>query len=114
MDLLSFARGPALKVAIGVFFVGVVWRILAFMLLRIRREHSRPRSSLLRYVSIGLFATASRSWPHPQFIKRTGAGEALGYSYHMGLFVVILLFGPAYCLSRRSSRHHPGRDCRAA
>jgi nitrate reductase gamma subunit len=94
MDLLSFARGPALKVAIGVFFVGVVWRVLALMLLRIRREHSRPRSSLFRYVSIGLFATASRSWPHPQFIKRTGAGEALGYSYHMGLFAVILMYGP--------------------
>jgi nitrate reductase gamma subunit len=94
MDLLSVARGPALKVAIGVFFLGVVWRIVSFMLLRIRREYSRPRSSLLRYVSIGLFATASRSWPHPQFIKRTGAGEALGYSYHMGLFAVILLYGP--------------------
>jgi nitrate reductase gamma subunit len=94
MDLLSFARGPALKVAIGVFFVGVVWRVLALVLLRIRREHSSPRASLLRYVGVGLFATASRSWPHPQFIKRTGAGEALGYSYHMGLFVVILLFGP--------------------
>ncbi len=94
MDLLSFARGPALKAAIGVFFVGVVWRILSFALLRIRRAHSRPRSSLLRYVSAGLFVTASRSWPHPQFVKRTGAGEALGYSYHMGLFVIILLFGP--------------------
>jgi nitrate reductase gamma subunit len=94
MDWLSFARGPALKVAIGVFFVGVVWRILGFALLRIRREHSRPRSGLLRYVSIGLFATATRSWPHPQFVKRTGAGEALGYSYHLGLFAVILLFGP--------------------
>jgi nitrate reductase gamma subunit len=94
MDLLSFARGPALKVAIGVFFLGVVWRILGFMLLRIRREYSRPRTSLMRYVSAGLFVTASRSWPHPQFIKRTGAGEALGYSYHMGLFVIILLFGP--------------------
>jgi len=98
MDFLSFARGPALKVAIGVFFVGVVWRIAAFVLLRIRREHSRPRSSLLRYVSVGLFVTASRSWPHPQFVRRTGAGEALGYSYHMGLFAVILLFGPHIAL----------------
>jgi nitrate reductase gamma subunit len=94
MDLLSFARGPALKVAMGVFFVGVSWRILALMLLRIRREYSRPRASLLRYVSAGLFVTASRSWPHPQFVKRTGAGEALGYSYHIGMFIVILLYGP--------------------
>ena len=36
----------------------------------------------------------SRSWPHPEFIGRTGAGEALGYSYHLGLFAVVLLFTP--------------------
>jgi nitrate reductase gamma subunit len=49
---------------------------------------------MLKYVGVGLLAVGSRSWPHPEFIKRTGAGEALGYSYHLGLFVVVLLFGP--------------------
>jgi nitrate reductase gamma subunit len=38
--------------------------------------------------------TGTRSWPHREFIGRTGAGEALGYSYHMGLFAVVLLFTP--------------------
>jgi nitrate reductase gamma subunit len=47
-----------------------------------------------RYLSEGLLAIATRSWPHPEFVRRTGAGEAIGYSYHMGLFVVVLLFGP--------------------
>jgi nitrate reductase gamma subunit len=98
MDLLSVARGPALEVSVGIFCVGVVWRIAAFALLRIRREQSRPRNSVMRYVSEGLLATASRSWPHPEFTKRTGAGEALGYSYHLGLFVVIGLFGPHIAL----------------
>ncbi len=94
MDLLGFARGPALKVSIAVFCAGVVWRILAFALLRIRRDRNRPRTSVLKYLAGGLFAIGSRSWPHPEFIKRTGAGEALGYSYHMGLFIVVLLSGP--------------------
>jgi nitrate reductase gamma subunit len=94
MDVLSFARGPALRVALGIFCAGVVWRILAFALLRIRRDFNRPRNSIQKYLWTGIVATASRSWPHPEFIKRTGAGEALGYSYHMGLFAVILLFGP--------------------
>jgi len=98
MDLLGFARGPALEVSVGIFCAGVVWRIAAFALLKVRREQSRPRQSVLRYVSEGLLATASRSWPHPEFTKRTGAGEALGYSYHMGLFVVILLYGPHIAL----------------
>jgi nitrate reductase gamma subunit len=94
MDLLGFARGPALKAALAIFCLGVAWRIVGFALLRIHRDWNKPRASILKYVSIGLFAIGSRSWPHREFIKRTGAGEALGYSYHMGLFAVVLLFGP--------------------
>jgi hypothetical protein len=94
MDLLSFARGPALLAAMLVFGVGVVWRIAAFVLLRIRRDLSAPRNGVLKYVGLGLMAIMTRSWPHPEFIRRTGAGEALGYSYHMGLFAVVLLFAP--------------------
>ena len=94
MDLLGFARGPALKVALAIFCVGVVWRIVGFALLRLRRDLSKPRASLLGSWAGGLVTVGSRSWPHPEFIGRTGAGEALGYSYHIGLFIVVLLFGP--------------------
>jgi nitrate reductase gamma subunit len=94
MDLLGFARGPALKLALAVFCIGVVWRIVGFGLLRIRLNRSRPRASIPRFLAEGLLAVGTRSWPHPEFIGRTGAGEALGYSYHIGLFAVVLLFGP--------------------
>ncbi|MEJ1963616.1 MAG: nitrate reductase [Gammaproteobacteria bacterium] len=94
MDLLTFARGPALKLAIAVFCLGVVWRIVGFALLRIRRDLNRPRVSPLRFSIAGMLAVLTRSWPHPEFIGRTGAGEALGYSYHLGLFAVVLLFTP--------------------
>ncbi len=78
MDLLGFARGPALKVALAVFFLGVAWRIVAFVLLRIRRNLNKPRVSLLKSWTGGLVAVGSRSWPHAEFIGRTGAGEAWG------------------------------------
>jgi nitrate reductase gamma subunit len=94
MDLLTFARGPALKVALIVFCVGVTWRIAGFALLRIQGTDNRPRRSWPKAVAAGLIATGARSWPHPAFIARTGAGEALGYSYHLGLFAVVLLFTP--------------------
>ncbi len=94
MDLLSLARGPLLKVAIVVFCVGVTWRIVGIVFLRVRRDHNEPRASLLKYVGEGLMAVGTRSWPHPEFIGRTGAGEALGYSYHLGLFALVLLFTP--------------------
>jgi nitrate reductase gamma subunit len=94
MDLLLFARGLGLKIAIAVFCLGVAWRIISFALLRIRREYSRPRQSLFRYTLGGLLSAGTRSWPHREFIGRTGPGEALGYSYHFGLFAVVLLFTP--------------------
>ena len=94
MNLLDFARGPALKAAIAVFCLGVTWRILAFALLRIRRDLNRPRASVLKFLGGGLLTVGSRSWPHREFIARTGAGEALGYSYHLGLFALVLLFTP--------------------
>jgi nitrate reductase gamma subunit len=94
MDLLGFARGPALKVALVVFCLGVVWRIVGFALLRIRRDWNKPRVSILKYLWGGAATVVTRSMPHPEFIARTGPGEALGYSYHLGLFAVVLLFTP--------------------
>jgi nitrate reductase gamma subunit len=94
MDLLGFARGPGFWGAFAVFCAGVVWRIVSFALLRIRHDWNRPRAGLARSVAGGVLATATRSYPHREFIGRTGAGEALGYSYHLGLFAVVLLFTP--------------------
>jgi hypothetical protein len=94
MDLLGFSRGPALKAAIGIFCLGVTWRIVSIALLRIRRDFNKPRASLLKSMLGGIITVGSRSWPHREFIGRTGPGEALGYSYHLGLFAVVLLFTP--------------------
>jgi nitrate reductase gamma subunit len=94
MDLLGFARGPALKVALAIFCLGVAWRIVGFALLRLGRNHNTPRRGFLASIGGGIVTIGSRSWPHPEFIPRTGAGEALGYSYHIGLFIVVLLSTP--------------------
>jgi len=94
MSLLDFARGPALKVALAIFCLAVTWRIAAFVLLRIRPDLNRPRASVPRFLARGVWTVATRSMPHPEFIARTGAGEALGYSYHLGLFALVLLFTP--------------------
>jgi nitrate reductase gamma subunit len=94
MDLLSFARGPALQFALVVFFLGVAWRLVGITLLRTGKLLSEPRTTLGRALWGGFVTTGARSWPHKEFIGRTGAGEALGYSYHIGLFIVVLGFGP--------------------
>lgn len=94
MSLLDFARGPAMNFALAVFVFGVLWRLLGIALLYFKRPVSEPRNRFLRALWGGIIVTGSRSWPHPEFIKRTGYGELLGYSYHIGLFIIILAFAP--------------------
>jgi len=94
MDLLGFARGPLLQFALFVFVLGVAWRITGIVLLRRGKLLSEPRAPLMKALFGGFRTMGSRSWPHPEFIGRTGAGEALGYSYHIGLFIVVLAFAP--------------------
>ena len=45
MDLLDFARGPALQVAIYIFIAGSLWRILGVLLLQRKPDHSEARQS---------------------------------------------------------------------
>jgi nitrate reductase gamma subunit len=94
MDLLGFARGPGLEFAVIVFCFGVAWRLVSVALLRYRHNFNEPRTALARGILGGIATMGTRSWPHPEFIARTGAGEALGYSYHIGLFIIVLAFAP--------------------
>jgi len=100
MDLLGFARGTGLKVALVVFCFGVAWRLVAVALLKYKRNFNEPRRSVAHSALGGLLTMGSRSWPHAEFIPRTGAGEALGYSYHIGLFLIVLAFAPHIALFR--------------
>ena len=44
MELLDFARGPALKVALVIFVAGTLWRVLGMVLLPWIRIASEPRA----------------------------------------------------------------------
>ena len=94
MTLLEFARGPMLHFALAVFVLGVIWRIVTIALLGFKRRYSEPRNRLGKSLKGGLMVSGSRSWPHKEFIGRTGTGEALGYGYHIGLFIIVLLGAP--------------------
>ena len=92
MDLLDFARGPALQVAIYVFIAGSLWRILGVLLLQRKPDHSEARQS-------GGFRGAvkviwSRSFTAPAFAKQTKYPKILGYILHIGLFITVFFFVP--------------------
>ena len=45
MDLLDFARGPALQVAAYILVAGVLWRLVGILLLKEKPEFSEPRKA---------------------------------------------------------------------
>jgi nitrate reductase gamma subunit len=91
MDLLEFARGPALQWSISIFIVGVLWRLLGVFLLRTKKDLSEPRNPAAWK---GLRLIALRSWPRREFLEGTAFGEVMGYAFHVGFLVSLFFFAP--------------------
>jgi nitrate reductase gamma subunit len=91
MDLLDFARGPALQVAALIFIAGVIWRLLHIFLIQKKVDISDSRQGGER--AGGIRAYFSRFLQHKAFRSRTRNGTALAYTIHIGLAIVV--FGSA-------------------
>ncbi|MGB8734705.1 MAG: hypothetical protein WCD20_01080 [Rhodomicrobium sp.] len=94
MDLLEFARGPALQVSLAIFVFGVTWRLLGLLLLPWRKDHSAPRGHTPPAIVAVLQANLRKMWPHKTFVKATVFQFVNGYVMHIGLAIVVLLFAP--------------------
>jgi len=92
MDLLDFARGPALQLATLIFVAGLIWRLLHLFLTQKKSDLSEARVGGAR---AGGFRTIfSRFMHHEPFRKRTRNGTILAYTIHIGLAVVFLGSAP--------------------
>jgi nitrate reductase gamma subunit len=91
MDLLAFARGPAMQWATVIFVVGVLWRLVGILLLRTKPDLSDPRNPAAWK---GLRLIALRSWPRKEFLGGTAFGEVMGYTFHIGFFVALFFYLP--------------------
>ncbi len=94
MDLLEFARGPALQVALAVFVFGVIWRLLGVLLLPWRRDYSAPREHTPSWAVAALQGNVRKLWPHKTFVKASLFQFVNGYMFHIGLAIVVFLFAP--------------------
>ena len=107
MDLLEFARGPALQWAISIFIVGVLWRLLGVFLLRKKKDLSEPRNPATWK---GLRLIALRSWPRREFLEGTAFGEVMGYAFHIGFLLTLFFFVPHVLFFADISRGLFGTD----
>ncbi len=95
MTLLDFARGPAMQIAIIIFVVGILWRLVGVWALRQKKDLSEARSRGAWIGGIkGLFA---HGWPYKPFVSKVGTQYIVGYVIHLGLFIV-LFFGTPHML----------------
>lgn len=92
MDLLEFARGPALQVAIYVFIAGSLWRVLGVLLLQKKPDNNEARHS--GGLGGALKVIYTRAFTAPAFKKATYYPKVLGYALHVGLFATVLFFVP--------------------
>jgi len=90
MNLLEFARGPALAVAVWLFVLGTAWRLLSIARLRASRDLSRPRDG-----GVGVLrAVLAHLWPSTTLPRKTAGASANALAWHMALAIVIVGFVP--------------------
>lgn len=91
MELLDFARGPALQVASLIFVAGLIWRLFHLFLTQRKVDISEARQGGARMG--GVRTIFSRFMHHEPFRQRTRYATILAYTIHIGLAVVV--FGSA-------------------
>jgi len=97
IELLMWARGPALQVATVIFLLGILVRILEILVLGRKANLAEARGSA---VAGGLRTIVMRSFPDRGTLRRSTFNVVAGYVFHIGIFVVLFLFAPHILLFR--------------
>lgn len=92
MELLDFARGPALAAALAIMFAGIAWRLFGIFRIPNKPDYSEPRSTALW--AGRLRGIVSRMWPHPEFRASATLATINGYIYHIGLAIIAFAYLP--------------------
>jgi nitrate reductase gamma subunit len=101
MDLLDFARGPALGLAGAVFVLGTVWR-LSGVLRRPRRPDLSPaREGAPPPWQGALHSSVRGLWPRRTFGSRSFISALNGYVFHIALALVFFGYAPHIAFVQR-------------
>lgn len=91
LAFLTWVRGPGLNIAIAIFVLGVLWRLIEIFAIGRKKDLSEPRR---RFGASGLFTLFRRFVPPPGAIKQAPVTYIGGYVFHIGLAIIVLLFAP--------------------
>lgn len=94
MDLLDFARGTALHVAMAIFVLGVSWRLVGVLLLPRVGDRSPPREGAPAPLMAALGTIVRRMWPRKDIFPRTVFTTVNSFVFHLGLAIVVFGLAP--------------------
>ena len=94
MELLEFARGPALTFAITLFIAGTVFRIVALIFMWRTKDSSEGSKREQPAIIAALKEIARRMWPLAAYKQRTLFMLINGYVFHIGLAIIVFLLLP--------------------
>ena len=86
---LTWVRSTGLNIAIGIFVLGTLWRLIEIYSLGRKRDLAVPRH---RSGASGLHTMFRRSVPPPGMFRRSATSYVAGYVFHIGLFIIVFLF----------------------
>jgi nitrate reductase gamma subunit len=88
---LTWVRGSGLNIAVGIFLLGVLWRLFEIYSLGRKPDLSAPR-----HVpgASGFHTVLRRSLPPPGMLKCSPVSYIGGYIFHIGLAIIVFLFAP--------------------
>ena len=86
---LTWVRSTGLNIAVGIFVLGTLWRLIEIYSLGRKRDLAVPRH---RSGASGLHTMFRRSVPPPGMFKRSATSYVAGYVFHIGLFIIVFLF----------------------
>lgn len=106
MDLLDFARGPALQFALAVFVLGTLWRLAGVLLLPRMRDLSPAREGAPAPLAAATRTIFRRMLPRPEFAQATMFMTINSWIFHVGLAVVVFGLAPHILFIRNLTGLH--------
>jgi nitrate reductase gamma subunit len=91
LQILTWVRGLGLDIALSIFLLGVLWRLLEIYTLGRKPDLAPPRQ---RPGASGWHTILRRSLPPPGMVKRSPVSYIGGYIFHVGLAIIVFLFIP--------------------
>jgi len=91
MQFLTWVRGAGLDIAVSIFLLGVLWRLIEIYSLGRKKDLAAPRQVS---GASGWHTIFRRSVPPEGMMKKSPVSYIGGYTFHIGLAIVVFLFAP--------------------